>query len=462
MPKRAGDVMAHRLPMVVIATFVFAGALDVVGAQNSPLIRVSGRMTVATGPAEHLLYEPDLVADPATPGRWLAASIVHGSAPRYPDSEKDQTCAAFVSIDDGKSWTRHDFPVTSCADPWTVITPDGRFLVSMLASSPDFPQQGSTSGLLIFSSDDGGRTWSGRPVGLGRGHDHPVMIVDLTSSSRRGWVYVSSHRGTRADDGTLRYGPWVARSRDGGKTFDDPVTIVPNNLHNLAEMPVVLSDGTVIESFVDAGYFQAGSTREGNFATRRAWVVRSTDGGHAFSVPMFVNDACGPPPGFRLSALAVDASSGSSRDRLYFACRAKDAGAIVVNSSADRGERWTTPVALPAVAGAVVAEERIPGLAVNRDGIVAAAWIDGHSAPGHACEEAVFITASRDGGATWLPPAQVSSAPACADSTRVASETGGDYFGLTAAPDGSFRLLWSEMRNGVSDLVTASVRFTQR
>jgi hypothetical protein len=419
-------------------------------------LRVHERTTVATGPAEHLLYEPQLVQDPTTPGRWLAATIVRGSALKYPDSEKDQTCAAFVSNDDGKSWSRFDFPVTGCADPWTAITPDGHLLVSMIAASADFPQQGD-SGVLIFRSDDGGRTWSPRPIGLGRGHDHAVMVVDLTSSAHRGWIYVSSHRGTRADDGQRRYGPWVARSRDGGKTFDDPVMTVPNNLHNLAEMPVVLSDGTLVESFVDAGYFPAGSDREGNFTTRRAWVIRSTDGGHVFSVPMFVNDACGPPPGFRLSALAVDASTGASRDRLYFACRAKDRGGIVVNSSSDRGERWTAPVGLPAAPGAAVPEERIPALAVNRDGVVAAAWIDGRSVDGHICEQSVFITASVDGGVTWGAPTRVSSTPACADGALVANSTGGDYFGLTAATDGSFRVLWSEMRNGASELTIATV-----
>ena len=435
---------------------LLSGTVVCTSAQSPVSLRVKTRSVVATGPSEHLLYEPNLAADPTTPGRWLAASIVRGSAPKYPDSEKDQTCAAFVSNDDGKSWSRHDFPVTGCYDPWTAITPDGRFLVSVIAASADFPQQGD-SGLLIFRSDDGGRTWLDHPVGLGRGNDHTVMVVDLTASAHRGWIYISSHKGTRADDGMRRYGPWLARSRDGGKTFDDPVMTVPNNLHNLAEMPAVLSDGTLVESFVDAGYVRAGSDGEAGFASRRGWVVRSTDGGHTFSVPLFVNDACGPPPGFRLSALAVDASSGAYRDRLYFACRGTGGGAIVVNTSQDRGETWTSPVALPAAQDAPRPEERIPALAVNRDGVVAAAWIDGNSKPGHLCEQSVFVTASADGGATWSAPVRVSSTPACPDGTRVASSTGGDYFGLAAGADGGFRILWSEMHDGASDLVTATV-----
>jgi hypothetical protein len=441
---------------IVVLTMLVGVARLQASPQDDARPRVSEPTTIAVGPPEHLLYEPHVVQDPARPDRWLAAAIVGGSAPRYPESEKDQACAAFVSTDNARTWRRHDFPVTACGDPWTAITPDGRFLVSMLAASADFPQQGS-SGLLVFASEDGGRTWSDRPVGLGRGHDHDVMIVDLTTSSHRGWIYISSHKGTRADDGVRRYGPWVARSRDGGKTFDDPVLTVPNNLHNLAEMPAILSDGTLVASFVDAGHFVAGSTGEELFGSRRAWVVRSPDGGHTFSVPLFVNDACGPPPGFRLSALAVDGSSGPFRDRLYFACRATGGGPIVVSASSDRGERWSTPVPLPSIAGAAASEERIPALAVNNQGIVAAAWIDGRSAPGHHCEQSVFVTASADGGGSWREPVEVSSTPACSDSTRVANTTGGDYFGLAPAADGSFRVVWSEMRNGVSQLRTATV-----
>lgn len=76
---------------------------------------------------------------------------------------------------------------------------------------------------------------------------------------------------------------------------------------------------------------------------------------------------------------------------------------------------------------------------------------------GHLCEQSVFVTASADGGATWSAPVRVSSTPACADGTRVASSTGGDYFGLAAGVDGGFRILWSEIHDGASDLVTATV-----
>ncbi len=445
--------LASRL--TVIAAIPFVGVVTA----DAQVIRLQPPATVAKGTPQHPLYEPQLAIDPRDQNHWLAVSIVRGSAPRFPDTLKDQVCAAFVSADGGKNWQRHDFPVTGCADPWAVFTPDGQAIASMVAASAELPGQGS-SGLVIFRSSDGGRSWDDHPIGLGPSHDHPVMTVDLGGSAHAGWVYLSSHRGIRADDGVRRYGPWIARSRDAGKTFDDPVTVVPNNIHNFAEMPVVLADGTLVVSFVDGYYPTEQLERDGAFERRRAWIIRSTDGGHTFSVPLFVNDACGRPPGFRLSALAADTSAGSSRDRLYFACREKGGGPIVVNYSADRGERWSPPIALHAPGGPggdVTVEQRIPGLAVNNAGVLAVAWIDGRSVADHRCEESVFVSASVDGGRSFLPAVQVSRAPACSESTRVVSATGGDYFGLTSTPDGSFRLLWSEVRDGVSQLVLATV-----
>jgi hypothetical protein len=33
---------------------------------------------------------------------------------------------------------------------------------------------------------------------------------------------------------------------------------------------------------------------------------------------------------------------------------------------------------------------------------------------------------------------------------------GGDYFGLASQPDGRFRLVWSEMRDGISHVLTTT------
>lgn len=73
-----------------------------------------------------------------------------------------------------------------------------------------------------------------------------------------------------------------------------------------------------------------------------------------------------------------------------------------------------------------------------------------------------------DGGLTFLPPVPVAEVAACNDQPGnvvqrssgpfdVAGRwpAGGDYFGLAAHPDGSFRALWSDSRSGVLQLWTA-------
>ena len=435
----------------------FTAALTLTaGATHAQQIRVASRSVIAEGTPTRSFREPHVAINPQNGRHLVVATIVPAAGDTFIERSSRQICAAFTSFDGGLMWSRHDFDVTFCFDPWVVITPDNQVLVTLLAEHTRFPQQGR-AGLLAYHSPDGGRTWDSAPVGLGTPHDHPTMTLDLSTTPRRGFVYVLSHHPVRDADGARRWSIFVARSRDGGKTFDDPVNILPNNLHNLAEMPVVLRDGTVVASFVDASYRTDrpnGDANDRAFERRRAWIIRSTDGGQTFSTPVFVNDACGPPPGFRLSALAADTSDGPFSGRLYFACRQAGGGRIVVSRAVDGREQWAAPTALGDQS--IVAEERIPALATNNRGALVAAWVDGRTAADHHCEEAVYVTSSLDGGASFSPVQRISNTEACADSVEV-DPTGGDYFGLSAASDGIFRIVWVETRNGVSQLLIASI-----
>jgi len=426
------------------------GIARLIGAQS---INVSPSTLVALASPEHPIVEPHLAIDPVHPDHFLAAAFLTAKPGlKYPDGQEQQTCAAFLSVDSGTTWTRHDFDATWCADPWVAITPDGQALVTMVAKHKTFPQQG-TDGLVGFHSNDGGRAWDSLPIGLGGGHDHPTMAVDLSRQSRRGWIYLSSHRGRSADDGHVRYGVYMARSRNGGKTFDDPEYLIPNNLHNLTEMPVVLSDGTLVESFVDATFASdTGGTRRNEvlFDRRRAWVVHSSDGGYTFSSPLFVTDACGPPPGYRLSAFAADISNGQYDGWLYFACRAAGGGPIVVTHSRDRGETWSPVVRMQAT-GRDTVTYPIPALAVNDQGTVLVAWTGASGVSNDKCERNLYAAASTDGGRMFSPRTLVA---ACAG--------GGDYFGVTAVPGGRFRLLWPETRDGLQQLRTTILQVSPR
>jgi hypothetical protein len=403
-------------------------------------------VVVARAAEQRFLAEPILAVDPAHPNHLLGASMVEAAGASFEERVTQQTCASFVSVDAGKNWQRHDFPITRCFDPWVAITPNGDAVLSVIGRHPSLDE-----GLFVFHSPDGGRTWDDTPVQLGRGYDHPTLVIDGVSRERKGWLYVLSWRTIHSDDGKQRAAIVVVRSLDGGKTFAEPAQVVPNNLINLAEMPVVLSDGTLIASFVDAARYVANLRSVDRFDRWRAWVVRSVDGGHSFSMPLFVTDACGPPPSFQLSALAADTSAGPFRDRLYFICGAHGRGPIVLTYSADRGETWSDPIAVPP-ARADSEPRRILGLAVNNNGVLAVARLDHVGQSGDSCQDLSFA-ASLDGGHTFLPAQRVSSAP-CA--------TFGDYFGMVTTPDGRFRLLWPEVRGGVSQLRTVIVEVEGR
>lgn len=227
----------------------------------------------------------------------------------------------------------------------------------MLGRHPAIDSISREGDLLVFHSADGGRRWPDRPLVLRRSPDHPTIAVDTSGSKWRRSVYVMSGQSIR-----------VSSSRDGGRTFAPAVRVTPNNLINLAEKPVVLSNGTLVLSFVDAGWRRDSTDRLGFFRYRRSWIVRSSDGGESFSTPFFVTDACGQPPHFQQSFLAVDPSA-AFRDRLYFACRRAGGGPIVVAHSSDPGSRWSDPVPVSTEADdSTVA--RVVAMTVNPNGVL--------------------------------------------------------------------------------------------
>lgn len=361
-------------------------------------------------------------------------------------------CAAFVSVDRGASWSRHDFPFENCYDEQVAILPDGQAVFVALATLPSLAPL-RDDWLVVFHSSDGGLTWNPAPTTLGWRFDHPSVAVDPGSATRAGWIYITSH--LEWGDGTpqRKSAVFVARSRDGGKSFDVPAYVAPNTLHNYAETPVVLTDGTLVASFVDDTWTEPHPPR------RHAWVVRSSDGGVTFGSPRLVNEACGRPPAFQLSSLAVDRSTGPFRDRLYFACRQDAGGPVLVTSSADGGVTWGTPV--PAGPAAVeVGARRVMTLAVSPNGVLGVLIVERQAQTGDACLRTTF-SASLDGGQTFLRP-QLISTYACGNSSndQLAQRrfpTYGDYYGLVTTPDGRFRVMWPEMRNFESVLLTTTI-----
>lgn len=432
--------------------WVVALQIVLIGSLNGQAMQVGEKTLVSVGLDQRPLVEPHVTVHPSKPDHVLGAVIVSFAATSREEQLANQSCAVLLSVDGAKTWVRHDFPITECYDPWVAITTGGEAVFvadGKLAAVP----QGSPE-LLVFRSPDGGQTWGEMPVTLGRGHDHPMVVAASSSEARQDWVYVVSSQRIRADEGMPRYSVFVARSRDAGKTFDAPIRVVPNNLIIKAETPAVLSDGTLIIPFVEAGHARV------SVIDRLGWILRSVDAGYTFSMPLFVTEVCGQPPTFSLSALVADTSAGPFTDRLYFICNKRGGGAVIATSSDDRGESWSDPVRIHSAPEDTSVMRQVRAAAVNSRGVLGVVWTD-RVGPDLRCYE-VHFAASVDGGRTFVPEQAILVEPSCPSQasnglSKRSWPTGGDYYGLAASPDGKFFLIWPEARRGTFQLWAAPI-----
>jgi hypothetical protein len=244
----------------------------------------------------------------------------------------------------------------------------------------------------------------------------------------------------------------VSRSLDGGKSFDLPRLIAPEGQVIKAETPAVFSDGTLVVPYVEI--LEAGLL----LPARRAYVVRSTNG-IDFSKPSFINEVCGPPPDYVQSSMAIDASTGPFRDRLYFACELPAGRGVAVAHSADRGATWPPPKSATGDPRASQSRRGMMATAVTSSGVFGVVWLEHRAGSPAGCLD-VFIAASFDGGDRFTVPARVSQQSSCPNAKLDGGAGYGDYFGLAADSQGRFRLAWADARTGLLELHTALIELT--
>lgn len=408
---------------------------------------------VSAGTSALPLVEPHFAVNPKDPKNLLAAAMVIAK----PDmSSRD--CATFSSLDGGRTWKRTDMGLRNAADVWLAFLPDGTAVLGLLGEANGADQ------LLLYRSSDGGQTWSNKPTLLGRGHDHPTLVVDSLGKQFAGSLYAIAGRGAKNKEGKSRDAVFVARSADGGVSFPNPAHVIASNLSYESHNPAILSDGTLLVPFAD--HRRVGDRRR--LERQRDWLVTSTDGGQTFSEPLFISETCSATGGW--SSLAVNSAEGAWRNRIYHLCASHQFAGIQMRFSADRGEQWSDPLRVDRP-GRIEPYTRTPAIAVNQNGIVGIAWYDGRNDPSAGkgifrCQE-IYFTASLDGGESFLPEVKISTARSCpANSpdvqTTLRFPAGGEYMGMTTTPDGAFHLLWADNRTGVYQLRMATVKLNAK
>ncbi|HVT59792.1 MAG TPA: sialidase family protein [Thermoanaerobaculia bacterium] len=389
-----------------------------------------------------------LAVNPRDPRNLIAAAIVYS---RYGG------VAAYASQDGGKSWLRATHGARTekyfdGGDPSVAFDAEGNAYLATL-----------WSGVTVWKSSDGGRTWGVPAIVPGPINDRPFIACERSAKPLRGRVYTSARLSINILGSPLSDAIGVAISRDGGATFGFPNLLLPSpeieGVESASDL-LVAPDGRLILPLQTFAVQDRGATA--SMLQGRYSIVVSRDRGRSFSEPR-------PVAAFRVHGhgqewlstkgigggrLAMDTSGGPRRGTLYLAwLDAGDGGRyqVMVAASANGGETWSRPVRVNDNESA--SNQSNPAIAVNDEGVVGVSWNDRRNDPSESCYQP-FFAASLDGGATFLPNVEVAKEPACPNGPNYREGTfdpdnpghrflnGGDTQGLVGLPGNAFHFAW--------------------
>jgi len=467
--------------------------------QPGPNVLVSGELPGW----DHTEYMAD--ADPANPGSLVVCSMY------YSQDRNQLASGVYTSADGGGSWrlTLSDTTdrLDGVWDPACVFGPEGQAWFVTIAHDPTKvrdPAEGSyaawpTPGRAImpaYHSTDAGATWTWRHTfGF---LDNEDLTIDHTDGPYRGRIYMYGN--------TFPWSSlWLVYSDDGGATFRQSAeTKLPSGEATHAGPGAILPDGTLLLPYTVRA---AGPATPGRY---QIGVAASRNGGRTIDLPVTAATAasCGrvrhgvvgdPELGVGPATinLAADRSGGVHQGRAYLQWVGQDRNqcAVFVAYSDDGGRKWSDPLR---ISDAPLGQDPgfevfLPQIAVNAQGVVAATWYDRREATNRK-DHRLRVSASLDGGDSWLPSVAVSTHPfvfqenpewrgtalARGGGRRSVGDAGrtdlietmvfpgprlheawnsgmGDYAAIAAGADGRFHAFWIDNRTGVAQLYTAAV-----
>ncbi|HEV7164277.1 MAG TPA: sialidase family protein [Gammaproteobacteria bacterium] len=263
----------------------------------APLVRVSTASPFASGCGgagggsvsyEDAEVEPYEAVNPANTSNIIGV----WQQDRWSDGGAHGLVAGY-SMDGGKTWKEQPLSLSICAgnasyarasDPWVSFSLDGKVAYAISISfTGDTLAAGSTSGVLVTRSADGGASWSPpMPLiadGASAFNDKESIAADPNNSQYAYAVW------DRLDN--LNHGPTMfARTTDGGQTWQTAIPIYDPGVGNqtLGNEVVGLTDGSIVDVFEEL------DGTSGNAITSTIKLVRSTDHGTTWSAPVKVAD----------------------------------------------------------------------------------------------------------------------------------------------------------------------------
>ncbi len=429
--------------------------------------------------------EPMLVEDPGNPLHLVGGSKFFTDPAHY----KFQI-GFYSSFDGGCTWQDGGilpgFSATGLtSDVSFAFGPHNTVYATVLKT--DQAKNPHESGISVSISHDGGKSF-GLPVNVfddrtGRSFsDKPWMTVDQTRGIHSGTIYVVwsyDHGRSCGGAGFCQQELAFSRSTDGGKTFSPLRTIegsapfctddVPGRAKGsttcdeaLGATPAVEPDGTLVVAFAYVDQVPRAPTS--------MLVVSSPDGGTTWTPPVQaakIHDIQGtfPPEKYRNESLPAFTCDPQT-DRLYLAWADKgtrDADILLVTSN-DHGQTWSTPLRVnddPLHNGA---NQFQPQLAVAPNGVVSVSFFDTRLDPKHRLID-VYLAQSIDSGITFLKNIRVTTQSLNPALGAPIDENGlqfiGDYQGL-AADNAFVHPFWNDMRTGSQQIFTTAMPSTQK
>jgi len=362
------------------------------------------------GPQPGVVYpgmevEPSIAVDPADDQHLVVA----WQQDRWSNGGANGIGTA-ASFDGGASWTSGFPAFAQCeggayertSDPWLAIAPDG----TTYAVAISFDMNSARTVVLGAISPDGGRTWGAPSVLIN--DDDPDVLNDkesITADGEHAYAVWDRLTGLLMPTKPVGTGPTMMARATGGVWEPARVIYDPGvDNQTIGNIIAVLPDGTLIDVF---NLIELTSSA----GVASIAVIRSTDHGDTWSAPVRIATMVSPTimcvqsyclrDGAPLPAIAVDPTTGT----VYVAWEDSPAqsgvhfDAIYVSASTDGGLAWSPPTV---VNGAPEAPAFTPALAVAPDGTVAVSYYDTRD---HVSASnfvvAGWLATSSDNGQSW-------------------------------------------------------------
>ena len=417
-------------------------------AQGAPIgLTKPVQATKANLDPGRMYSSPTFAVDPGDSLRVIAAAA----------DLRSRRCHVMRSLDGGQSWTLLEtqpalasFPFCSQSHGGVIQTPIafGRHGTLYIATGGWDDQDGArSSGAIVLSrSTNLGDTWESVRVYDARGKQGDAaenirptqgLAVD-TKSGNDDVVYVSFNlsRPNVSAPNQIPGVPMVAVSRDGGRTFADPVNLSEGQFEAApvrqqaltSRTTVTLAPGATTTSTTapPAGSKAAQPDQAANFGGSNARLAADNEGNVYALWQSGTSNITPSPPAARYLSRSTDGGRTWTTAQIMpfsydnagarFAVSPKGVlhiiygrnpnpdvsggGEIYHQSSTDGGKTWTEPKPLTDDNPSDMRGQFIPNISVAPNGRVDATWWDTRDDPGIRSND-VYYTYSNDDGKTW-------------------------------------------------------------